>query len=73
MSAIMSYIIGSYRYFKIDPDRVSTRGLGGGGVLGLNFAGYMPLASQSPYLIIVYSLANYNIYRPHLSHFWAHM
>ena len=28
------------------------------------------LASQSPYPIIVYSLANY---RPHLSHFWAIM
>ena len=30
----------------------------------------MPLASQSPYPIIVYSVANY---RPHLSHFWANM
>ena len=29
------------------------------------FAGYVPLASQSPYLIIVYFWANY---RPHLSH-----
>ena len=38
----------------------------GGGVLGLMFAGYVPLASQSPYPIIVYFLANY---RPHLSHF----
>ena len=38
----------------------------GGGVLGLIFAGYVPLASQSPNPIIVYSLANY---RPHLSHF----
>ena len=37
-----------------------------GGVLGLTFAGYVPLASQSPYPIIVYSVANY--YRPHLSH-----
>ena len=36
------------------------------GVLGLMFAGYVPLASQSPYSIIVYFLANY---RPHLSHF----
>ena len=43
---------------------------GGGGVLvlGLIFAGYMPLASQSPYPIIVYFVSNY---RPHLSHFWA--
>ena len=39
-------------------------------VLGLIFAGYVPLASQSLYPIIVYSVANY---RPHLSHFWANM
>ena len=38
----------------------------GGGVLGLMFAGYVPLASQSPYPIIVYFLASY---RPHPSHF----
>ena len=31
----------------------------GGGALGLIFAGYVPLASQSPYPIIVYSVANY--------------
>ena len=37
-----------------------------GGVLGFMFAGYVPLASQSAYPIIVYFLANY---RPHLSHF----
>ena len=30
------------------------------------FAGYVPLASQSPYPIIAYFLANY---RPHFSHF----
>ena len=30
--------------------------------------GYVPLASQSPYPIIVYFVANY---RPHLSHFWG--
>ena len=40
--------------------------LGPGGLLGLMFAEYVPLASQSPYPIIVYFLANY---RPHLSHF----
>ena len=48
-------------------------GRGGGrgrGVLGLIFAGYVPLASQSSYPIIVYSMANY---RPHLSHFGANM
>ena len=48
--------------------RLSQRAGGGGGVLGLIFAGFVLLASQSPYLIIVYSVANY---RPHLSHFWA--
>ena len=41
-------------------------GGGGGGALGSILAGYVPLASQSPYPIIVYSVANY---RPHLSHF----
>ena len=48
-------------------------GMGGGGgvgTLGLIFAGYVPLASQNPYPIIVYSVDNY---RPHLSHFWANM
>ena len=40
----------------------------GGGVFGSIFAGYVPLASQNPYPIIVYSVANY---RPHLSHFCA--
>ena len=35
----------------------------GGGVLGLIFAGYVPLASHGPYPIAVYSMANY---RPHL-------
>ena len=38
----------------------------GGAVLGLIFAGYVPLASQSPYPIIVYFVA---YYRSHLSHF----
>ena len=33
----------------------------------LIFAGYVPLASQNPYPIIVNSVAKY---RPHLSHFW---
>ena len=39
-------------------------GGGGGGVLGLMFAGYVPLAYQNPYPVIVYSVGNY---RPHLS------
>ena len=30
----------------------------GGGVLGWIFAGYVPLASQGPYPIIFYSVAN---------------
>ena len=41
---------------------------GGGGVLGSTFAGYVLLASQNPYPIIVYSVTNY---KPYLSHFWA--
>ena len=39
---------------------------GGGWLLWLMFAGYVPLASQSPCPSIVYFLANY---RPHPSHF----
>ena len=45
-------------------------GGGGGGLLRSIFAGYVPLASWSPYPIIVYFVANC---RPHLSHFWANM
>ena len=41
-----------------------------GGLLGSGFAGYVPLASQNPHPIIVYSVANY---RPHLSHFWENV
>ena len=41
-------------------------GEGGGLVLGLMFAGYVPLSFQSPYPIIVYFFSNY---RPQLSHF----
>ena len=43
---------------------------GGGGLLGSGFAGYVPLDSQNPHPIIVYSVAKY---RPHLSHFWANV
>ena len=46
---------------------VSQMTISPGGVLGLIFAGYVPLASQNPYPIIVYSVAKY---RSHLSHFW---
>ena len=43
---------------------------GEGGLLGLIFAGYVPLASQNRYPIIVYSVAKY---RPYLSHFWENV
>ena len=34
-------------------------GGGGGGLVASIFAGYVPLASQSPYPISIYSMANY--------------
>ena len=34
-------------------------GGGGRGLVASIFAGYVPLASQSPYLISIYSMANY--------------
>ena len=37
----------------------------GGGGLGLMFAGLVPLASQSPYPILVYFLANYRLHPTH--------
>ena len=43
---------------------------GAGGRVVLIFAGYVPLASKSPYPIIVYSMANYRL---HLSTFWAYI
>ena len=43
---------------------------GGGEVLESGFAGYVPLASQNPHPIIVYSVANYRL---HLSHIWANV
>ena len=48
--------------------RFFRRGGGGGAVLGLIFA--VPLASQSPYPIIFYSVANYRL---HLSHFGVYV
>ena len=45
-------------------------GWGGGWLLGLFFAGYVPMVSQSSYPIVVYFAAHC---RPHLSHFWANM
>ena len=58
--------------FVIDYDNLKIPGGGGGGVLGSGFSGYryVPLASQNPRHIIIYSVANY---RPHLSHFWANV
>ena len=50
------------RFTNLEPSR--------GGVLGSRFAGYVPLSSQNPHPIIVYSVTNY---RPHLSHFWANV
>ena len=41
-----------------------------GVLLGLIFAGYVLLASQNPYPIIVYSVDKY---RPHPSHFWENV
>ena len=53
----MTCVSGKWTFCTLGP------GGGGGGVLGLMFAGYVPLASQSPYPIIVYFLGSY---RPHL-------
>ena len=71
MSPLICFIIS----FQIFLDGLLLEGSyfawwGGGGLLGLIFAGYVLLASQIPYPVIVYSVANY---RPHLSHVWANM
>ena len=66
------------KFFKSDlqfqihvhQDLFDTRVVGGrarGELLGLIFTGYLPLATQNPYPIIVYSVTKY---RPHLRHFW---
>ena len=41
-----------------------------GGLLGLIFAWYVPLASHNPYPVIVYFVAKY---RPHPRHFWKNV
>ena len=58
----------TFTFFKSFSIDLGIRVGGGGEILGLIFARYEPLVSQSPYPIIVYSAANYT---PHLSHFWA--
>ena len=71
MSPLICFIISFQISSMASPWRVAiSRGRVGGGLLGLIFAGYVPMASQSPYPIIVYSVSNY---RPHLSHFSANM
>ena len=44
---------------------LKTRGRGGGELLGLIFAAYVPVASQNPYPFIVYSVAKYRAYLSH--------
>ena len=51
-------------------ERLNTEREVPGGVLGVFFARYVPLASNSPYPITVYSVASYRL---HLSHFWTNM
>ena len=63
-------VITCERYLHPNQNGMHPGREGGGGLLGLIFAGYVLLASQSPYPIIVYFVANY---RPHLSHFWANV
>ena len=62
-----------YEFEHVASSPESIRGAirgGGGGALGVIFAGHVPLAAKSPYPIIIYSVANY---RPRLGHFWANM
>ena len=53
---LTKHTLGNYRWIPRE------------GGLRLTFFGYVPLASQSPYSIRVYAVANYRL---HLSHFWA--
>ena len=57
--------VGGILYKTADPLSFSWA-VAPGGLLGVIFAGYVLLATQSPYPIIVYFVANY---RPQLSHF----
>ena len=49
-------------------ERLTAEQPGGGGGLESIFAGYVPMAYQKPYPMIVYSVANYG---PHLCLFLA--
>ena len=62
-------IVLSYIKCPTQLPRVGCGGWGGGRIV-LIFAGYIPLASKSPYPIIVYSMANYRL---HPSTFWAYI
>ena len=56
---------GSFKFEAVRKDIDLGWGVGGTWV---KFCWYVLLASLNPYLIIVYSVANY---RHHLSHFWT--
>ena len=66
----LSAFAAMYEFEHVASSPESIRGAIRGGALGLIFAGHLPLASKSPYPIIVYSVANY---RPRLGHFWANI
>ena len=68
MWRICTWILGLKGSCSIMDGNMGSKGdvvRGGGVMLGLIFAGYVPLASQSPYPILVYSVANH---MPHLSY-----
>ena len=63
---VLKSLLGIARQWSCEKFAILTLKPGGGGT----FVGYVPLASQSPYPIIVYSATNYRL---HLSHFWANV
>ena len=65
-SLSLGNLCGRALFSDIKRGKVKKREGGEGGVLGLIFAGYVPLASQNSYPIIVYFVAKY---RPLLSQF----
>lgn len=54
------------KQIQIDASAFLTSRYRGGEVLGSVFAGYVPLDSESPYPIIVYSVTNYRLHFSHL-------